>query len=254
MKNLLQELCAPDGGVRALWTGNDGWLLWDGRRLMATDLDLLSGCPRTAPAVNIHEVAAKLDLLLISHGHSDHFSPETCRVLIGEGHCQFAVPESCLAIAGELGIPQHRILPVKPGAAFSAAGAEVSCVRALHGHLLGSVYAGANLLDCGYRFVFGGLSFYQPGDTVLLHEHLEMKDVDVLFVSPTEHNTWVENSVRMIEAISPRVILAQHFGTYRMPPDSDFWTRGYVRELQNALHRKDAERYVIPTQENVIDL
>ncbi len=254
MTNPFHDLLSPTSGVRALWTGNDGWLLWDGQNLIATDLDLIGGCPRLSPVrTDVHQVARRLDLLLITHGHSDHFSPDTCRVLVEEGRCLFAVPQSCLSLAQELGIPQGRMRVVRPGVSFSAAGAQAECIRALHGHLLGSVYAGASMDDCGYRFTFGGLCFYQPGDTVLLDEHLSMRGVDVLFVSPTEHNTWIENSRRMIASIAPRFILAQHFGTYDMPPDNDFWAKGYPEELKNALSPEYAARFLIPSQDGLLE-
>ncbi len=255
MGNLLRALCAPTAGVRALWTGNDGWLLWDGQHLIATDLDLIGGCTRLQPPpVDVHELAKALRLLFISHEHGDHFCRETCRVLLNEGECLFVVPESCVQAARELGIPQGRMRIVRPGVQFAAAGAQVACIRALHGHLLGTVYQGANMADCGYRFTFGGLCFYQPGDTVLLHEHLEMSGIDVLFVSPTEHNTWIENSKRMIESIVPRITLAQHFGTYDMPAENDFWTRGYTQELRAALSPSSAEGLIIPNQQDILTL
>jgi hypothetical protein len=51
-------------------------------------------------------------------------------------------------------------------------GLHVEPQRAFHGHWHGSVYRGANLEDCGYLLNLAGERILQPGDTVLLHDHL----------------------------------------------------------------------------------
>ena len=116
------------------------------------------------------------------------------------------------------------------------------------------MYSGASLQDCGYRFSFGGLTFYQPGDTVLLEEHLEMRGVDVLFLSPTEHNTWIENSLRLIRLIRPGKVIFQHHSTYHEAPDNLFWTHGYVREVLDGLTAEEKLRCIVPDQHSVITL
>ena len=235
-----------------VWMGNDGWLLWDGARLLATDLDLHSAERLSPSPGDLSLLAQRLELLMITHAHDDHFRMETCRMLAEQGSCRFLIPESCLEKARPL--PQERVQYVKPGDSLSLAGAEIACVRAVHGHIQGSVYSGASLLDCGYRLRFGGSSFYQPGDTLLLEEHLSMEPVDVLFVSPTEHNTWVEDSLRLIGQLSPKRILAQHFGTYREHPGNLFWAHGYTRELRDALSPEQQARYHIPEQGAAVPL
>ena len=115
--------------------------------------------------------------------------------------------------------------------------------RALHGHWHGSVYRHANMEDCGYLFALGGKRFLQPGDTVLLHQHLELSGVDVLFVSPTDHNMHVERSAVLINALEPAHIFPQHFGTYLETDDNRYWTKGYPDELKTVLPRRMQERF-----------
>ena len=81
-----------------------------------------------------------------------------------------------------------------------------------------------------------------------------MEPVDVLFVSPTEHNTCVDDSLKLIRQLSPRLILAQHFGTYQEHPGNLFWTHGYTQELREALPPEQQERYRIPKQGAVFSL
>lgn len=250
--NPLEELLSAPTGLHLLWQGNDSWLLWDGAHLLATDLDLYNPERIAPPTVSLPLLAERLDALFLTHGHEDHFNSETCRMLAREGHCVFVVPKSCEEKAAACfaeGLPPERLRIVQPGMRFALAGAEVCCVRAVHGHTGGAVYSGASLLDCGYRFSFGGAEIYQPGDTLPLEEHGEMGPVDVLFVSPTEHNTCVEGSARLIALLRPGLILPQHFGTYAEQPENLFWTHGYVEELAAALTGEQRGRFLVPTME-----
>lgn len=236
-----------------LWMGNNGFVLSDGTHLIATDLDLHLNERLWPPAVSAEELAAHLDLLMITHGHTDHFNPETVRCLLRAGRCRFLIPESCREIAKAIHGLEERALFCKPGQQLNDP-ILVKCLRAVHGHIGGSVYSGASMLDCGYRFVFGGLRFYQPGDTLLLEEHLDMHDVDVLFVSPTEHNMGVENAVRLIRSIGPKAIVLQHHSTYAEHPDNRFWAHGYVNELLHALSPEERARCIVPDPHRIIQL
>lgn len=248
MSTLLQQLCTPTDTVRMLWTGNNGWLLWDGSNLIGNDLDLTNFRRLSPPLVSAEQIAPHLALHMIGHEHEDHFSQETCRILSEAGSCLFVIPESCRAKAEDTGIPEDRRISVKPGCHFRAAGAEVCCIRAIHGHIGGAVYSGASTLDCGYRFVFGGKTFYQPGDTLLLEEHQSMETIDVLFLSPTEHNMHVDRAVQLIHLLKPKQIFVQHFGTYHETPANRFWSHGYVQELLDALSPEERSKVLVPTQ------
>lgn len=236
-----------------LWLGNNGFVISDGAHLIATDLDLHLNERLWPPAVSAEELAAHLDLLMITHGHTDHFNPETVRCLLGADRCRFWIPESCRAIAQGIEGLTERAVFCRPGQRLHEPVA-AECLRAVHGHIGASVYSGASLLDCGYRFAFGGLQFYQPGDTLLLEEHLDMRGVDVLFVSPTEHNLGVENAVKLIRSVQPKTIVLQHHSTYAEQPENRFWAHGYVKELLHALSPEERARCIVPDPHRVIPL
>ena len=65
----------------------------------------------------------------------------------------------------------------------------------------------------------------------------------MLFVSPTVHNTHVDRSVTLINALRPDHIFPQHYGTYRERPENLRWTRGYPDELKAALPEAMQERF-----------
>ena len=244
--NKLKKSAAQAKWLAILWTGNDGWILSDGELVLAFDLDFyLSERLATAP-VTTAELGPELNLLLITHEHDDHFNAATVSELVQTSDCCFMLPLSCQQKANQIGIPESRRLMIRPGQKQNHLGMEFSAVRALHGHLYQSVYKGASLDDCGYAFTFGGRKIYQPGDTILLQEHLEMPPVDVLFVSPTEHNTHIKPSCRMISAINPKWIVAQHFGTYQSNAANTFWTQGYPDELRSMLGDEYRSHFIIP--------
>jgi L-ascorbate metabolism protein UlaG (beta-lactamase superfamily) len=107
----------------------------------------------------------------------------------------------------------------------------------------GSVYRHANLQDCGYLLTLAGKRLLQPGDTVLLHEHLEISDIDGLFVSPTDHNMRIDSATILINAVEPRHIVPQHFGTYVQTENNRYWTKGYPDELKAILPRPMQQRF-----------
>ena len=251
--NTLEELLQYKNGLNILWTGNDGWLLWDGKRLIGFDLDLCSNIRKEKSNMNIELLREKLDVLFITHAHDDHFNLATIAKLLPID-CHFIIPQSCEEKVAQTQIEQQNITFVKPNQQLTIAEIPIRCMRALHGHKEGTIYRNASLLDCGYIIEFAGKRIYQPGDTVILEEHLSLDKIDVLFISPTEHNTKIKNSTWLINKLHPQKIIAQHFGTYIETPENSFWSHGYVDELYENLNIEQQERFVKPNQKTIITI
>ena len=232
--HLLNQLRATDR-VGVCWLGNLGWLIGGQRRLIAFDLDLNHELRLQPPPVSAEEIAQVLDVLLITHEHGDHFNAETARILSRTSDCLFVLPANCISKAMLIGIPQDRIVTARPGIPFDLLDIAIQPIRALHGDKKHAVYRHANLEDCGYIVTLAGKRILQPGDSVLLQDHLECQDIHMLFVSPTEHNTHIEDSITLITTIDPDYIFPQHFGTYHQTEQNAYWTRGYPDELKAAL-------------------
>lgn len=236
------------------WLGNLSWLVQAPDRLIAFDLDLDLDLRLEPSPISAAEIAPDLDVHFITHGHGDHFNPTTSKVLATESNCLFAVPANCEQKALDIGVPEQRLRMARPGQPFRLPGIEVEPLRALHGDRKFAVYRHANLDDCGYLLTMGGKRILQPGDTVLLQEHLELTEVDVLFVSPTVHNMFVDRSAILINTLEPDHIFPQHFGTYRQREDNLFWTKGYPDEVRTLLPASLQERYHILKQGEVFPI
>ena len=244
MPKALEQLTSKQEGLAICWLGNLSWVLRADGLTIAFDLDLESK-ERLAPSpIQTAELGGVLDIHFITHQHGDHFNGATSEILAQVSECLFVVPANCVERARSYGIPDHRIHVARPFEPFQIMGLSMEPKRAFHGHTDFSVYRGASELDCGYLFTMGGKRIYQPGDTVLLQEHLEdFADVEVLFVSPTLHNTHLDGSESMIRAMNPDHIFPQHFGTYQVTDQNAYWTHGYPDELRERLPAELQSRF-----------
>jgi L-ascorbate 6-phosphate lactonase len=244
--NHLQDLLTPGSDIRLLWLGNLSWMMRLGGRLWAVDLDLETDVRVHTSPISTLELAPHLDVHVITHWHGDHLSSSTCALLVEHSDCLFLLPANCQQKARQIGIPEERIQITRPDEPFDLLDVHVRPHRALHGEKNFTVYRHASFDDCGYLFEVGGKLLFQPGDTVLLEQHLDLQDIDVLFVSPTVHNMYIDRAAILIHHLEPRRIFAQHFGTYSETEDNLFWTRGYPDELKSALMPRLRDRFCKP--------
>jgi len=233
------ELSRASGPLTLWWTGNAGWLMRSGNTLVGIDLVLEPEPFLEEFAMDVRyerpiraEQLAALDYALVTHSHGDHFARETTRILLRVSKCRFVLPRSCLKVADELGIPEERRILAVPGKDLALGQLAIHPIHAIHGDRFGSVYSGANFDDCGYVVDLGGERILHPGDSILTQEQLELRDVTVQLVSVTEHNTWIDSSARLANALRPKLILPMHYDTYTK---TIFWTVGYPEEVRSRL-------------------
>ncbi|HEV2122005.1 MAG TPA: MBL fold metallo-hydrolase [Chloroflexota bacterium] len=244
MNPILCDLLRIQDGIGLCWLGNNGWLVRAVGKLVAFDLDLDRDSRLQPSPIATAELAPVLDAVFITHEHGDHFGESTARLLAELSRCTYVVPANCVERAERFGIPATRIAVARPRQPLEVAGIPVEPQRALHGHTNFSVYRHANLDDCGYILTLAGRRIFQPGDSVLLQDHLEdLGKIDVLFVSPTLHNMHIAASTTLIETICPELVFPQHFGTYRPTEQNRFWTVGYPDELHSSLSPEMQQRF-----------
>lgn len=246
---IVGQLQAHRKGVAVWWVGNAGWLIKADDLLVGTDLDLMPDEKIHAPSISPGEVAPLLSVVFVTHHHGDHCNAPTLKVLAEKSKCVFVLPQTCLEAEPDLGIPPERLIVPTPLQPFDVRGIHVEPIHAVHGNQDFTVltrepdFIKGIQHNCGYVLTIQGKRFVQPGDSVLTEEHLGLENVDVLFVSPTVHNMYVDRSMILINHLEPRYVFPQHFDTYREAPDNVFWTRGYPDELKERLSRSLQERF-----------
>lgn len=246
---VLDQIRSRHPGIALWWMGNAGWLIKSNDILFATDLDLEPKNKIYPPPVSAERLAEELDVAFVTHHHGDHFNRPTVRALSLKPRCTFVIPQTCLEEAVRLGVGRERIIVPSPGHPFTLKGIRVEPIHAIHGNQDFTVLTREkDFIDnithnCGYVFTVEGRRMLQPGDSVLTEEHLSLNQIDVLFVSPTVHNMYVDRSMILINRLQPSHIFPQHYDTYRETPENRFWTRGYPDELFLRLSRELQKRY-----------
>lgn len=242
---LIDEIRAHKSGVGLWWIGHNGWLIKYRDLLISTDIMLDYDRRINPPLISAQELASELDISFVTHGHNDHFNKYISTYLAEHSDCLFVLPESCLAKAAEMQIPTNRIQVAVPRKPMKIGQVEIEPIRAIHGNANFAIYYEANLQDCGYVIEIGGKRFLQPGDSYLLEDHLFLKDIDVLFFSPTEHNMYIDRSVILINTLNPTFALPQHHSTVQVTEETRFWAKGYPDEVKLRLTKSLQDRYHI---------
>lgn len=247
--NVVESVRAHHQGMAAWWMGNAGWLVKSDETLISFDLELGLGQRVQPPIAVPDDLASEIDVAFVSHHHTDHCNPATIRALARGSRTIFVLPSTCVKILTNLTIPPERLVVPKPLVPFDVKGLHVEPIHALHGNQEFTVltrepdFLESMAANCGYVVTIGGKRLFHPGDSVLTEEHIGLKNIDVLFVSPTVHNMYLDRSVTLINHLEPQYIFPQHFGTYRETPANMFWTRGYPGELKDRLSMELQKRY-----------
>lgn len=246
---VLDQIRAHNSGLAVWWVGNAGWLIKADNVLIGVDLDLSTNTKISPPVISAAELAPHLDLAFATHHHGDHCNASTLEALAAQPRTTFVLPRPCLQAVAKLNIPKDRIIVPDPGSPFDAKGIHVEPIHAIHGNQDFTVltrepdFIDKIRYNCGYILSILGKRFLHPGDSVLTEEHLNLKNIDVQFVSPTVHNMYIDRSMILINRLQPAYIFPQHFGTYRQTDENAFWTRGYPDELKLRLSADLQKRY-----------
>ena len=255
---VLKEIQAHHQGLAVWWIGNGGWLIKSDNLLIGTDLDLQTNdreYPKLQPPpVAAEQLAGELDVEFVTHDHGDHCNPQTIQALARGTRTTFVLPRSCVKEVERLNIPKERLVVPEPLHPFDVKGVHVEPIHAIHGNQDFTVltrepdFVDKIAHNCGYVFNLGGKRFLEPGDSKVLYRRAsgELKNIDVLFVSPTIHNMYTDRSMILINRLQPAYIFPQHFGTYQVRDDISFWTRGYPDELKMKISGDLQKRYHTP--------
>ena len=163
------------GEVRLHWLGQAGFLLETSETRVLVDPYLSDSLatkyrgkafPHTRMmAVPVRpDQLAEIDLVVVTHAHSDHMDPETLGIVArGNPACRFVVPEAVRSVALERGVPEARLVGAK---AFErlrpAAGCTLDPIPSAHEELKQNE-AGEHFF-LGYVITWAEVAIYHAGD------------------------------------------------------------------------------------------
>jgi L-ascorbate metabolism protein UlaG (beta-lactamase superfamily) len=182
---------------RLRWLGHAGFQLRIAGKVVYIDPYRTAGGP---PA----------DLVLITHDHYDHFSPEDLKLLCGE-RTKIVAPAS---VAEQVKGP---VLSVSPGESVEVDGIEVVAIAAYNTNKLnseGRPFHPKEAGGVGYVLTAGGRRIYHAGDTDVIPEMDQATGVDVALLPVS--GTYVMTAVEAVEAarrIGPKLAIPMHWGT-----------------------------------------
>jgi len=152
------------------------------------------------------------NLILVSHEHYDHCSPDDIRNHLGPRTTIIAA-EECSPKLEDLGAD---IVLVKPGDTVEVAGFRVEAVRAYNTNKFrspGQVFHPKSDGKCGFVVDFGGTRVYHAGDTDVIPEMEKLGRVDIALLPVS--GTYVmtpEEAAEAVKIIEPRVAVPMHYG------------------------------------------
>lgn len=153
------------------------------------------------------------DLILVTHSHFDHFSPEDIRKVASSSSVAVA-PRDCEDGLKRLGL--REVKTVAAGGRVEVSDVEVKAVPAYNVNKFrspGVPFHPKQGGALGYVFKMGGVTLYHTGDTDFIPE-MEGLSVDVMFVPVS--GTYVMTADEAAEAtrrVKPKLAIPMHYGS-----------------------------------------
>jgi L-ascorbate metabolism protein UlaG (beta-lactamase superfamily) len=173
---------------KTFWLGHDGFRFAGDKIVYIDPYQIASG-----PAA---------DLILVTHDHYDHCSPEDIAKVQGSNTIIVTEKDSAAKLSGDVQV-------VAPGGSLIAAGVPIEAVPAYN---TDKAFHPKEKGWLGFIFELGGVRFYHAGDSDFIPEMSALKvDVALLPVSGT-YVMDVDQAVEAALAIKPQVAVPMHYG------------------------------------------
>lgn len=229
---LTEEDFEDHGDTRVHWLGSAGvFINTHGTTLMIDPvLGYMDSQPPISEAYEIllvkppirPEEVPHLDAVLYTHTDWDHFTNHTAVTLQPKTDTYHGTP-FLNQILRYYGIHERQRRAHQIGESFQIGAARITLTLADHvyQYLLPERYDWTFKKEdcCGYLVETVDGTIWVPGDTRLLPEHLEMQQVDLLFMDYSDHKTHFgrEGSLQLSNALRQAQIVMYHYGTYYRP-------------------------------------
>jgi L-ascorbate metabolism protein UlaG (beta-lactamase superfamily) len=144
------------------------------------------------------------DIILITHPHQDHCSPEDVKKVQGPATVIVTTPDCAAKLSGT-------IKTVKPGDKLNVSGVGLEVVPAYNTN---KEFHTADKQWVGFIMTLNGIRIYLAGDTDYIPEMKSFKNIDIalLPVSGTYVMT-AEEAVKAALDIKPKKAIPMHYGT-----------------------------------------
>jgi len=144
----------------------------------------------------------KADLILITHSHYDHLSPEDVKRLQKKETVILATPDCLSQLSGD-------VRAVKPGDRLTVLGVDVEVVPSYN---LKKAFHPKGNSWVGYVVVVEGSRIYYPGDTDFIPEMKNIRaDVVILPVGGT-YTMDAREAAEAVNTMKPKVAVPIHYG------------------------------------------
>ena len=173
---------------KIVWLGHDGFRI-DAEKTIYFDPYQIGGGP-------------KADLLLISHDHFDHCSPEDVAKIQGPETVVVTEKDSAKKLSGDVRV-------MKPGESLTVGDINI---RAIPSYNTDKDFHPKANNWLGFVVEIEGVKLYHAGDADFIPE---MKDLEVDIALIPVSGTYVmtsEQGVRAAEAINPKLAIPMHYG------------------------------------------
>ena len=155
----------------------------------------------------------KADLILITHEHFDHFSIEDIRKVI-DTKTIIVATNDC---ASKLNKFENQIKIANPGSKLKILGIKIEAVPAYNLNKFRALNIPFHPKEdnkLGYIIEIDGKRIYNTGDTDLIPEMKNIKNIDIILIPVS--GTYVmtaEEAAKAIEIVKPKVAIPCHYGS-----------------------------------------